>query len=180
MAAHQAPPSLGFSGQEHWSGLPFPSPMHENEKWKWSRSVVSDSSRPHGLQPTRMFRPWDFPGKSTGVGCHCLLQTKHCQTTALIRDIYSTTCEGVVSHFNHVQFFVTLWNVAHQAPLSMGFSRQEYWSGLPFPTPGDLPNPGIQPASLLISCIGRWVLYHMTKWGLCLESPLSLSPPMED
>ena len=43
MAAHQAPPSLGFSRQEHWSGLPFPSPMHESEKWKWSRSVVSDS-----------------------------------------------------------------------------------------------------------------------------------------
>ena len=42
-APHQAPPSLGFSRQEHWSGLPFPSPMHESEQWKWSRSVVSDS-----------------------------------------------------------------------------------------------------------------------------------------
>ena len=67
-------PSLGFSRQEHWSGLPFPSPMHKSEKWKWNRSVMSDSSRPHGLQPTRLLRPWDFPGKSTGVGCHCLLQ----------------------------------------------------------------------------------------------------------
>ena len=75
MAAHQAPPSLGFSRQEHWSGLPFPSPMQESEKWKWSRSVVSDSSRPRGPQPTRLLRPWDFPGKSTGVGCHCLLHT---------------------------------------------------------------------------------------------------------
>ena len=46
MAAHQAPPSLGFSRQEHWSGLPFPSPMHESEKWKWSCSVVSDSANP--------------------------------------------------------------------------------------------------------------------------------------
>ena len=73
MAAHQASLSLGFSRQEHWSGLPFPSPMHESEKWKWSRSVVSDSLQPHGLQPTRLLRPWDFPGKSTGVGCHCLL-----------------------------------------------------------------------------------------------------------
>ena len=72
-AAHQAPLSLGFSRHEHWSGLPFPSPMHESEKWKWSRSIVSDSSRPHGLQPTRLLRPWDFPGKSTGMGCHCLL-----------------------------------------------------------------------------------------------------------
>ena len=72
-AAHQAPLSLGFSRQEHWSGLPFPSPMHESEKWKWSRSAVSNSSWPHGLQPPRLLRPWDFPGKSTGVGCHCLL-----------------------------------------------------------------------------------------------------------
>ena len=73
MAAHQAPLYLGFSRQEHWSGLPFPSPMHESEKWKWSRSVVSDSMWPHGLQPTRLLHPWDFPGKSTGVGCHRLL-----------------------------------------------------------------------------------------------------------
>ena len=73
-AAHQAPPSLGFSRQEHWSGLPFPSPMHESEKWKGSRSVVSDSYRPHGLQPTRLLHPWDFRSKSTGVGCHCLLR----------------------------------------------------------------------------------------------------------
>ena len=76
MAAHQAPPSLGFSRQEHWSGLPFPFPMHESEKWEWSCSVVSDSLRPHGLQPTRLLRPWDSPGKSTGVGCHCLLRRK--------------------------------------------------------------------------------------------------------
>ena len=48
--------------------------MHKSEKWKWSRSVVSDSLRPHGLQPTSLLRPWDFPGKSTGVGCHCLLR----------------------------------------------------------------------------------------------------------
>ena len=74
MEAYQALLSLGFSRQEHWSRLLFPSPMHESEKWKWSRSVVSDSSRSHGLQPTRFLRPWDFPTKSTGVGCHCLLQ----------------------------------------------------------------------------------------------------------
>ena len=51
----------------------FPSPMHESEKWKWSRLVVFDSLRPHGLQPTRLLRPWDSPGKSSGVGCQCLL-----------------------------------------------------------------------------------------------------------
>ena len=74
-AAHQALPSLGFSRQEHWSGLPFPSPVHESEKWKWSHWGVSNSQRPHGLQPTRLLRPWDIPGKSTGVGCHCLLHS---------------------------------------------------------------------------------------------------------
>ena len=48
---------------------------------------------------------------------------------------------------SHVQLFVTPWTVAYQAPLSMRFSRQEYWSGLPFPTPGDLPDSGIEPRS---------------------------------
>ena len=72
--AHQAPLPMGFSRQEYWSGLPFPSPMHESEKWKWSCSVMSNPQRPHGLQPTRLLHPWDFPGKSAGVGCHCLLQ----------------------------------------------------------------------------------------------------------
>ena len=62
-----------FSRQEHWSGLPFPSPMQKSEKWKWSHSVMSDPQRPYGLQPSRLLCPWDFPGKSTGVGCHCLL-----------------------------------------------------------------------------------------------------------
>ena len=75
-AAYQAPPSVGFSRREHWSGLPFPSPMHESGKWKWSCSVVSDSLRPHGLQPTRLLHPWDFLGNSTGVGCHCLLHNE--------------------------------------------------------------------------------------------------------
>ena len=48
---------------------------------------------------------------------------------------------------SHVRLFATPWTVAHQAPPSMEFSRQEYWSGLPFPSPGDLPNPGIGPGS---------------------------------
>ena len=65
---------LVFSRQEHWSGLPFPSPVPEREKRRGSRSVVSDSSRPHGLQPTRLLCPWDFPGKNPGVGCHFLHQ----------------------------------------------------------------------------------------------------------
>ena len=52
-----------------------------------------------------------------------------------------------VKSLSHVRLFVTLWTVAHQAPPSMEFSRQEYWSGLPFPSPGDLPDPGNEPGS---------------------------------
>ena len=52
-----------------------------------------------------------------------------------------------VKSLSRVQLFLTPWTVAYQAPLSMGFSRREYWSGLPFPSPGDLPNPGVEPGS---------------------------------
>ena len=58
------------------------------------------------------------------------------------------SCACVLSHFTHVRLFVTLWTVACQAPLSMGFSRQEYWSELPCPPPKDLPDPGIETTCL--------------------------------
>ena len=212
--------------------------MHECEKWKWSRSVVSDSYRLHGLQPTRLLHPWDFPGKSTGVGCHCLLQvsTKEKYNCCLVahvcpvlcnliycsppgssvhgilqarilqwvaisisrgsfwpRDWTYTSCtirwtlnaaaaaakslqscltlcdptdgsppgspvpgilqartmEWVAISFSnawkwkvkvkllsHVRLFATPWTAAYQVHLSMGFSRQEYWSGLPLLSSG--------------------------------------------
>ena len=66
----------------------------------------------------------------------------------------------------HVQLFATPWTAASQAPLSMGFSRQEYWSGLPFPPPGDLPDLGIEPTSFTsIYLIGRWIFNHCATWG---------------
>ena len=71
--------------------------------------------------PTRLPRPWDFPSKNTGVGCHFLLQ-----------------CIKVKSESEGTQSCPTLatpWTVAYQTPLSMGFSRQEYWSGVPLPSP---------------------------------------------
>ena len=63
-------------------------------------------------------------------------------------------------HARYVKLFASLWTTAGQASLSMGFSRQEYLTGLLCPSPGDLPNPGIGPTSLTSTCIGRWVLYH--------------------
>ena len=68
--------------------------MHESEKWKWSRSVMSNSVWPHGLQPTRLFCPWDFPGKSTGVGCHCLLLPITCKCV-----LFPKTKDIIWSHF---------------------------------------------------------------------------------
>ena len=63
MAAHQAPLFLGFSWQEHYSGFPFPSPVHESEKWKWSRSVVSDSSDPMDCSLPGSSIHWIFQAK---------------------------------------------------------------------------------------------------------------------
>ena len=72
---------------------------------------------------------------------------------------------STLSHFSCVRLFVTLWTVACQAPLSMGFFRQEYWSGSPFPPPGDLPIPGIEPAS---PALAGGFLTTSTTW----EAPL--------
>ena len=151
---------------------------------------MSDSVRPRRWQPTRLPRPWNSPGKNTGVGCHFLVQcmkvkienevAQSCPTHGDPMD-YSplgSSIHGIfqarvldwgaiakgskkkdflsvaflknvcmISCFSCVWLFATLWTVAHQAPLSMGFSRQEYWSGLLWPPAGDLPNPGINPAS---------------------------------
>ena len=75
----------------------------------------------------------------------------------------------------HVRLFVTPWTVVHQARLSLAFPRQEYWSGLPFPSPGDLPNPGIKPKSLASPALaGRFI----TTRGLgSKEAGTSLSSP---
>ena len=73
---------------------------------------------------------------------------------------------------SHVQLFTTFWTIAHQAPLSMGFSRQEYWRGLPFPAPGDLPVPGIEPAFLASPALCVCALLCLT---LC--NPMNCSLP---
>ena len=66
----------------------------------------------------------------------------------------------MLSHVSHAQLFATPWTEALQAPLSMGFSRQEYWSGLPCPPPGDLPDPGIEPTSLMSPALAGGFISH--------------------
>ena len=143
---------------------------------------MSDSVRPHRRQPTRILRPWDFPGKSTGVGCHCLLRgltlgehilgwkpaaaaaaaAKSLQSCPTLCDpiddsppgpppvpgiLQARTLEWVAISFSNAWKWkvkvkslsrvwpsATPWTAAYQAPLSMGFSRQEYRSGLPLPS----------------------------------------------
>ena len=70
----------------------------------------------------------------------------------------------MLSLFSHVRLFVTLWTVGHQAPLSMGFSRQVYQSGLPYPPPGDLPDPGIKPMSLMSPAFAGGFFTTSTTW----------------
>ena len=84
-------------------------------------SVVSDSVRSQRGQPTRLPRPWDSPGKNTGVGCHFLLQCVKVKSESEV----AQSC----------RLLVTPWTAAHQAPPPMGFSRKEYWSGVPLPSP---------------------------------------------
>ena len=71
----------------------------------------------------------------------------------------------LLSRFSHIRVFATLWTVARQAPLSMGFSRQEYWTGLPCSPPGDLPDPGIKPVSLTSSTLAGEFITTRASWG---------------
>ena len=115
-AAHQAPLSLGFSRQEHWSGLPFPSPTHSNHLNSLSGEDVC------------YFVPILIILKAVNI--------------MLLGQI-----SAIKSH-EAFYFLSSDFNLStHSSNTIVRFSRQEYWSGLPFPSPRDLPNPGIKPGS---------------------------------
>ena len=106
-----------FSRQEYWSGLPCPPPGNLPDP---------------GIKPMSLISP--------------ALAGRFSTTSATWEALENRTCVCVKS-LSRVRLFATMWTVARQAPPSMGFSRQKYWSGLPFPSPGDLPDPGIEPRS---------------------------------
>ena len=106
--AHQASLSMGFSRQENWSGLPSPGDLSDPGIKPGSPALQADSL------PSKPSYTILFPFR----WFHLNLRVK-----------------VKVKPLSRVQLFATLWTVAYQAPLSMGFSRQEYWSGLPFPSP---------------------------------------------
>ena len=108
--------ALSASLKHYWSWVPYTSVFQlKSQSVSWS--VMSDCLQP--LEPTSLLCPWDSPGKNTGVGCHFLLQCMKVKVKSLSR----------------LWLLATPWTAAHQAPLSMGFSRQEYWSGVPLPSP---------------------------------------------
>ena len=115
---------------------------------------MSDSVQPHRRQPTRLPHPWDSSGKNTGVGCHFLLQGMK------------------VKLFSHVQPSVTTWTAAFQAPPSMGFSRQEYWSGVPLPSPYRIKQWQPTPVFLPGKSHGQRSLVGCSPWG-CTESDMT-------
>ena len=126
MAAHQAPLSLGFSRQEHWSGLPFPSPMHESETVKVKslsrvRLLATPWTAAHQVPPSMGFsRQEHWSGLPFPSPMHEREKVK-------------------LKSLSRVQLLATPWSTAYQAPPSMGFSRQAFfprhWSGVPLPSP---------------------------------------------
>ena len=114
-AAHQASRSMGFSRQEHWSALPFPSPMRESEV---AQSCLT-LSNPLAYQALPSM---GFSGQQYWSGVP-LPSLSYCMLLLL------------PSCFSRVRLYATPWTAAYQASLSLGFSRQEHWNGLPFPSP---------------------------------------------
>ena len=102
---------------------------------------MSDSVWPYRQMPTRLPHPWDSPGKNTGVGCHFLLQ---CMKG-----------KGKGKSLSRVRLLATPWTAAYQAPPSMGFSRQEYWSRVPLPSP-----------KLIFSACANKTWLHYLNWSL--------------
>ena len=79
-------------------------------------------------------------------------------------------CACMLSRFSHARLFVTLWTVAYQAPLAMGFSRQEYWSALPCPPLGDLLDPGIEPVSLTCPALAGGFFTTSATWEALINA----------
>ena len=112
---------------------------------------MSDCVRPHRRQPTRLPCPWDSPGKNTGVGCHFLLQCMRVKSESEVAQSCPT--------------LATPWTAAHQTPPSMGFSRQEYWRGMPLPSPIALTRQTFvgKVMSLLFNMLSRLVITFLSR-----------------
>ena len=180
-AVHQAPPPMGFSRQEYWSGVPLPSPQ-------WWIHVIKHLSQPidctlgdgEGQGSLTCWSLWGCrvghnlvtetttdrttPGGNTKINYKLWVTVMlQCRVVGCNKCTILCVC-ACVCMLSRVLFFATTWTVALQASPSMGFSRHEYWSDLPFLSPGDLPRD-----STCISCTGRQILttVHLGSPPLC-------------
>ena len=179
---------------------------------------MSDSVRPHRQQPTKLLRPWDSPGKNTGVGCHFLLQCRKLKSESEVAQLCPTlgdpiggsppdspvpgilqarTLEWVAISFSNawkwkvkvkslsrVQLLVTPWTAAYQAPPSMGFSRQEYWSVVPLPSPEAHIKPKIFTMWHVTGKVCQLLLYKVSiirrlSKGTAAICPVNHFPPLD-
>ena len=136
----------------------------------------------HGIFPTAAAKLlqlcptlWDpIDGSPPGSPIPGILQARALEWVAIS---FSNAWEWKVKvkSLSHVRLLVTPWTAAHQAPPFMGFSRQEYWSGVPLPSPGIFPTHGSNLSTLsCVSCIGRRILYPWATWGACDIVPLAI------
>ena len=153
-AAHQAPPSLGFSRQEQWSGLPFPSPMHESEKWKWSRPVVSDSSDPMDCSLAGSSVRGIFQARVLEWGA-IAFSSLYCYIIVINITFYCLHSESE----SRSVMSTSLWPHGRYSPQNspgqnIGVASYSLLQGI-FPTQGLNPD--------LLNC--RWILCHLSHQG---------------
>ena len=154
---------MEFSRQEYWSGLPFPSPGDLPDPWDctWVSCIAGRRFTLWATrEPTTFIKPKPNPHQGPDSSIPWRLRNLQKGNMKLaevdswgIRKaafsiIHKCKVKCVLSHLSRVWLFVTIWTIVCQVPLSMGFSRQEYWNALLYPPPGDLPNPGVEPTSL--------------------------------
>ena len=115
---------------------------------------------------------WEWQWEISGILTH--LDVSESRVIEAVHIVLVLAC--VLSHFSHVQLFATLWTITWQAPLSVGSSRQEYWSGLPCSPPGDLPKPGIKPRSLMSALTGGFLTTSEYFRSICFSGYFFLFP----
>ena len=135
------------------------SSSQNRSKW-WSCKNMSSGEELEGVKPSVFCQPYHTAGQ---IG-----QNQHCIGKDYAFNIVTFKCWNFLqqkfSCFCHVQLFVTLWTVACQTPLSVGFSRQEYWTGWPYSLPGDLPEPGIELRTSMSPALARGPFTNSASW----------------
>ena len=128
-----------------------PSPRVTSQKWSHFESLVQTTLRVFRWYLHTLYYNSQRPGTQRTVQFYISNATLKAYNQLILvqQGVNNQLLLLLLKHYSHVRLFVTPWTVAHQAPLSMGFSRQGYWSGLPGPPPGDLPDPGTDPGSLM-------------------------------